>query len=137
MKKIALLLFIAFCILSFGTYYYIFIYSKNYHRQVDKETAIIISADSLSYYYTSNEKAANALYLNKALRITGKIIAIETNQQGAQSITLGNETSFNNVYVTLTSKSTTPLQVGTFLTIQGLCTGTLTDVIITEAIIIK
>ncbi len=137
MKKLIIIIATIICILSLGFYYYVFIYSKNNHRQVDKETAIIISADSLSYYYISNEKAANALYLNKALRITGKIISIDTNQQGAQTITLGNETSFNNVYVTLTSKSTSPLKVGALLTIQGLCTGSLSDVIITEAIIIN
>ncbi|MEY4058104.1 MAG: tRNA anti-like, partial [Bacteroidota bacterium] len=68
-KIIIVIAFIA--AIAFSAYYYIFIYSSNNHRQVQYETAIAITSDSLVAKYQADEKLANSLYLNKALAVTG------------------------------------------------------------------
>ena len=120
---------------AFGGYYYVFVYSKTHHRNVQSEKGIVIVADSLSAQFQANEKEANSKYLNKAIQVTGIIVSIDKNQEGKITVIIGRADSFSNVSVTLIS--TTPLtqKVGETITIKGVCTGALSDVIITEGVV--
>jgi len=119
--------------IAFSAYYYIFIYSSNNHRQVQSETAIAITSDSLVAKYQADEKLANSLYLNKALAVTGNLLSIDKNQEGNTTLVIGRSDSFSNVSVTLTNNAPITQKVGTPITIKGLCTGALSDVVITDA----
>jgi len=119
--------------ISFSVYYYIFIYSSNNHRQVQSETAIAITSDSLVSKYQADEKLANSLYLNKAVAVTGNLLSIDKNQEGKTTLVIGHSDSFSNVSVTLTNNAPITQKVGTPITIKGLCTGALSDVVITDA----
>jgi hypothetical protein len=120
---------------ALGGYYYVFVYSKTHHRNVQSEKGIVIVADSLSAQFQANEKEANSKYLNKAIEVTGIIVSIDKNQEGKITVIIGRADSFSNVSVTLIS--TTPLtqKVGETITIKGVCTGALSDVIITEGVV--
>ena len=120
---------------AIGGYYYVFVYSKTHHRNVQSEKGLAIISDSLSAQFQANEKNANTLYLNKALTVTGTILSIDKNQEGKITILLGHADSFSNVSVTLIS--TTPIiqKIGETITIKGVCTGALSDVIITEGVV--
>ena len=96
MKKI-LFAFIAIAIIVLGGYYYVFVYSKEHHRNVQSENAIIIQADSLSAAYQQNEKNANSLYLNKAVEVSGKILSIAKNQEGKTTLIIGSADAFSKI----------------------------------------
>jgi hypothetical protein len=134
MKKIILVIAVLATIFC-GGYYYTFIYSKNHHRDAQSEKAIIISADSLISAYQKNEQAANSLYLNKAVEVTGTIISINKDQAGHTTILLGNTESFSNVSVTLLSTNAITKNIGELATVKGVCTGNLSDVIINEGVL--
>jgi hypothetical protein len=119
----------------FGVYYYIFIYSSNNHRQVQSETGIIITADSLVAKYQADEKLANSLYLNKAVVVTGNLLSIDKNQEGKTTLVIGRSDSFSNVSVTMISTAPITQKVGESITIKGLCTGALSDVVITDGVV--
>jgi len=119
--------------IAFSAYYYIFIYSSNNHRQVQSETAIAITSDSLVAKYQADEKLANSLYLNKAVAVTGNLLSIDKNQEGKTTLVIGRSDSFSNVSVTLTNNAPITQKVGAPITIKGLCTGALSDVVITDA----
>jgi len=74
-KIIIVIAFIA--AIAFSAYYYIFIYSSQNHRQVQSETAVAITSDSLVAKYQADEKLANSLYLNKAVAVTGNLLSID------------------------------------------------------------
>lgn len=59
--------------IAFGVYYYVFVYSSQHRRQVQSETGILITADTLVAKYQADEKLANSLYLNKAVVVTGNL----------------------------------------------------------------
>lgn len=134
MKKIIYIL-IAIILVAGSAYYYTFIYSKNHHRNAQEETGIVISSDSLVAAYQTNETEANKKYLNKAVEVTGSIISINKDQTNHITVVLGKADAFSNVAITLTN--TTPIQnkIGEVITIKGVCTGNLSDVIITEGVI--
>jgi hypothetical protein len=122
-------------ITALGGYYYVFVYSKTHHRNVQSEKGIVIQADSLSAAYQADEKNANALYLNKAVEISGTILSIDKNQEGKITLIIGRADSFSNVSVTLISTAPITQKVGEAITIKGVCTGALSDVIVTEGVV--
>lgn len=121
--------------IAFSAYYYIFIYSIQNHRQVQSEAAIVISSDSLVAQYQTDEKLANSLYLNKAVEVTGILLSKDKNQEGKTTLVIGRSDSFSNVSVTMLSSAPITQQVGTPITIKGLCTGSLSDVVITDGVV--
>ena len=121
--------------IAFSVYYYIFIYSSNNHRQVQSETGIVITADSLVAKYQADEKLANSLYLNKAVVVTGNLLSIDKNQEGKTTLVLGRSDSFSNVSITMSSNLPIAQKVGESITIKGLCTGALSDVVITDGVV--
>lgn len=118
--------------IAFSIYYYVFVYSSQHRRQVQSETGIIITADSLVAKYQADEKLANSLFLNKAVVVTGQIISIDKNQEGKITLVLGHTDSFSNVSITMNSSAPITQKVGETITIKGLCTGALSDVVITD-----
>jgi len=121
--------------IAFSVYYYIFIYSSNNHRQVQSETGIVITSDSLVAKYQADEKLANSLYLNKAVVVTGNLLSIDKNQEGKTTLVLGRSDSFSNVSITMSSNLPIAQKVGESITIKGLCTGALSDVVITDGVV--
>jgi len=132
-KIISIIAFIA--AIAFSAYYYIFVYSSNNHRQVQSETGIIITSDSLVAKYQADENLANSLYLNKAVVVTGVLLSIDKNQEGKTTLVIGRTDSFSNVSVTMISNSPITQKVGSPITIKGLCTGALSDVVITDGVV--
>jgi DNA/RNA endonuclease YhcR with UshA esterase domain len=138
MKKIIQYVLAIIIVVAIGGYYYVFIYAKNHHRNIQTETAISITADSLSAQFQADEKKANSLYLNKAIIVKGTVLSVEKNQQGQVMIMLGNAGAFSNVSVTMAANTTAPIiTVGETVTIKGVCTGALSDVVITDGAIIN
>ena len=121
--------------IAFGIYYYVFVYSSQHRRQVQSEIGIAISADSLVAKYQADEKLANSLYLNKAVVVTGNLLSIDKNQEGKTTLVIGRSDSFSNVSITLTNNAPIAQKVGESITIKGLCTGALSDVVITDGVV--
>ena len=136
-KKILIPFLIITLIAAGAIYYYVFVYSIQNHRNIIKEEAIIVVADSLIQVYSDNEISANAKYLNKVLEIKGILIDTATNQQQALTLTMGDKNSLSFVYVTLNSLPTFTFKLGDSVKVKGVCAGLLSDVVINDAVLIK
>ena len=121
--------------ITFGVYYYVFVYSSQHRRQVQSEIGIAITSDSLVAKYQADEKLANSLYLNKAVVVTGNLLSIDKNQEGKTTLVIGRSDSFSNVSITMSSNLPIAQKVGESITIKGLCTGALSDVVITDGVV--
>ena len=121
--------------IAFGVYYYVFVYSSQHRRQVQSETGIVITSDSLVAKYQADENLANSLYLNKAVVVKGNLLSIDKNQEGKTILVIGRTDSFSNVSVTMISTAAIIQKVGESITIKGLCTGALSDVVITDGVV--
>jgi hypothetical protein len=134
MKKIIYIL-ASILLIASAVYYYTFVYAKNHHRDAQSEIAIIISADSLNAAYQNNEQAANKLYLNKAIEVSGTILNINKDQAGHATLLIGKADAFSTVAVTLNSTEAISKKIGDLATVKGVCTGYLSDVIINEGVL--
>lgn len=123
---------IAICATS--TWYYIFQYSKTHHRNVESERAVVVTAAHLVKDYETNEKAANAKYLNKAVELKGVILSHKKDLSGNNTVIIKSGEAFSNVFCTL--KPGITLGRDSVVEVKGFCTGFLSDVVLSEAIVV-
>jgi hypothetical protein len=103
------------------------------HRDPATEQSIKVSSIELFKAFESNEIEANKLYLDKVLEVNGKITEVTTNQNGIPVVALETENVLFGVRCTMNNIESVA-KVGETVSIKGICTGYLSDVIITNAI---
>ena len=104
-------------------------------RDVAEEIAIVVDAQNLLSAYETNTNNANALYLDKALEVTGVVSEIAKNQQNKPVVSLKTNSPLAGVRCTM--KDDVKLSVGEKVTIKGRCTGYLMDVTMIDCYIQK
>ena len=116
----------------------IYLYNKP-HRNVIAETGIPISATELYAKFTSNEGQANQAYLNKVLQVSGQVLAIKSNATAGKVVILNTGDPLFGVACTLNLQETTvhPVQPGEKITVRGICTGYLSDVVLTNSYLVN
>lgn len=106
------------------------------HRDPLSEASIKISATELFRSYENDEAGANGLYLDKVLEVRGEIAEITTNQELIPIVSLETENPMFGVRCTMES-STINVKPGDSVTIKGICTGYLSDVVIIKATLVE
>ena len=124
-------------LISISIWYYVFVYSKTHHRNVADEKGTTVEAAAIVKAFQTNETSANAAYLNKAVEIKGKFSEIKQDQSGNTTITIKSDDTFSNVFCTLKAGTSFQATKDSIVTIKGICTGFLSDVVINEAIVVK
>lgn len=135
-KKILISLIAIFVISAFCIWYYVFQYSKTHHRKVETENAIKVTPDQIVKAYQNNEQAANKSYLNKTIQLTGLIAKRDKDQAGHITLTIKSSDPFTNVFCTLKSSVSISTR-DSLITIKGICSGFLSDVVLNDAIIVN
>src|SRR5271156_5344975 len=100
-KKI--LIIISFLALMGGyTGYYLW---NKPHKKVENMEAINITSETLSKEYNENEKVADAMYLNKAIEISGTVNQIDKNLDGGTMIIFESLDSLSSIQCSMREKS--------------------------------
>ncbi len=99
------------------------------HRNVEAAKALKVDAAKLTTDYENNELRANQEYLDKVIDVTGEINEATKNQKGETVFTLKG-TDMGGVICTLEGDAPAEIKSGTAVTIKGICTGYLTDVVL-------
>lgn len=115
------------------------LYNKPHTDVLASKPDYEVSAKDIIDDFSQNEAGANQKYLDKIIQIEGKIKDINTTD-GNTVITLSSENSPKNILCTMEpseNKKTFGLKNGQKITIKGICTGFLFDVIIVRAVIVN
>jgi hypothetical protein len=118
-----------------GVWFFVFYAPTHFKRDVADEKGIPLTAAALVKAYQENEPNANALYLDKPLEIKGEISETKVDQVGNTTLSLKSEDAFASVFCTL-KKADPSLKPGQTVTVKGICTGFLSDVVLKDAIIV-
>ena len=135
-KRLFLGAFLLAIVAFTGVWFFVFYKPTHFKRNVADEKGITVTAAALVKAYQGNESAANTAYLDQSLEIKAEITEIKTDQTGNTTITLKSDDALAGVLCTL-KNSDNSLKVGQTITIKGICTGFLSDVVLKDAIIIK
>ena len=129
MTIVAVLLIVALCI-RIGVYKY----NEAQPDTSDIQADVQISAMAIMETYESNEPHANDLYLNKYVDVTGTIAKIVTDEKC--SLYLKTNSMLGFVIAELSDCSiTSDIREGSSVTVRGLCSGYLSDVILVRSVL--
>ena len=107
------------------------------HRDVTTEKAVSISAQAIFDAFKTDEAAANKLYLDKAIQLSGEVLDVNTNQEGK---TVVNFKTNDPLFVINCTFKTNPgaLKAGDTINFKGICTGYIPDanVVINEGVLV-
>lgn len=104
------------------------------HRNVDEAKGTAVTAAQLITDYETNEADANGKYLDKVLEVTGEITEVSKNQKAETVITLKGSV-MGGIICTLEGTAAIEVKPATTVTIKGICTGYLTDVVLVRAMV--
>ena len=112
----------------------LYLYNKP-PRNVADETGIPVSATELYSKFTSNEPKANQVYLNKVLQVSGQVLEVKNSTSAGKVVVLNTGDPMFGVACTLSNVEIPARQVkpGEKITIKGICTGYLSDVVLTNS----
>jgi hypothetical protein len=104
-----------------------------------EEPIYYMDASSLFSEYVANKESADEKYLHKRLQVNGTISEMAVNNHGLVSVSLtGGKTSFGIVCAIHESDTTSikKKNVGDKITIKGICTGIVLDVMLMDCYVI-
>lgn len=106
------------------------------HRDPSREVGIKVEAIKLFADFQTDEAQANNMYLGKTLEVNGVVTEIAENQEQSLILVLESGDPIFGVRCTLTASDYRP-EVGESVTVKGICTGYLSDVVINSAHLVK
>lgn len=137
MKKLLLILIPA--LIGIAAYYGYHEYNRKAVPVEELKAVNIFTPDDLYNEFKNNEGEANRRYLNKPVEVLGKVIATNVSDKGIITVELESGDPMGVVSCeldpTATHATTKPI-VQDNLRIKGICTGYLTDVILTRCVIL-
>ncbi len=105
------------------------------HRDIGSEEAVAtLSADELFAAFDEDEAAANAIYLDRVVEVSGVVDEVTKDAEGNTVVILKAETAMmGGVSATLDSSiDKTGTIAGDLFRVKGRCTGMLMDVVLTN-----
>ncbi|MBS1771553.1 MAG: hypothetical protein JST82_01745 [Bacteroidetes bacterium] len=88
------------------------------HEKVEDASAVVVSAVDLCSAYAKDEKAADSIYRNKALEISGEVSEVKMNQDGNSAVTLKSNDELVSVQCTMRDKGV-KVEAGKTVVIKG------------------
>ncbi len=122
-----------------GTLISMSLYNKPHTDVAKSSPNISLASKTLLDDFENDENLANSKYLEQIIQVSGTISELSVSK-GKGIVTLGNKDSFGNIMCHLSAKENekmTALEKGQSITIKGICTGYLMDVILVKCVIIN
>lgn len=110
-------------------------YTKK-HRMIEQETYTSTRATELFKAFEENESSANTKYLNQVIEVSGILSEVLANQEGNTVAILKSDDPLFGISCTLEHPAT-DLSAGDSIVVKGVCTGYLSDVVLTHCVLIK
>jgi tRNA_anti-like len=128
MKQIKILILLIFILALLGSSYaWFFVWNKP-QQNVKSATAIPVQATVLFSEYSSNEKNANTKYIDKIVEVSGKVSTVSKNSEGKTVVLLQTDDLMFGVNCTM--EEDVEIKEGEAVSLKGICTGYLTDVVL-------
>jgi hypothetical protein len=109
-------------------------YNKPHRDLTNAAADFTLSATELFAGYEADEAAANTKYLDQVIRVKGTIMAINTDEAGQTSLTLDAGGLMGGVICQMDPALEIIFAEGQEVTLNGLCTGMLMDVVLVRCV---
>jgi hypothetical protein len=135
-KKLILLIAAIGLVAGISIAYYL--YNKPHQSVADETPAFIMDAPALVSEYDANEKLANQKYLGKIIEVHGIISEKLRDNTGKYNVTLqgADIAGIGCEFEPKAQQSVSKLKMGQQVTIKGICSGVLMDVVMVDCIVV-
>jgi hypothetical protein len=99
-----------------------------------------LQASELVNEFDQDETSASAKYIDKVVEVTGPVATIEITSDSTMNLTLANEDQMSGVICTfhgITNPPSIEIKEGEIITVRGVCSGMLMDVLLNDCVIAK
>jgi predicted RNA-binding protein with PUA domain len=134
-NKLVVVIAILIVITGFIAYQIVFEENKLDVSEIKAEHKI--SANELFQKFENNENLANKSFLGKVIEVTGIISEIQKNQNNETLAIFRNDNEIFGVTCTFKQNEKIMLKPGDKVAIKGTCQGFLTDVVLTNCILVN
>jgi hypothetical protein len=127
-----------FCVI--GLLIGLYLFNKKDPNLIKVKPDYIIDVSSLVNEFTQDENSASAKYVDKVLEVKGPVLAIEPTSDSTMNVTLSAENQMTGVICSfrdVTDTSSQNLKQGEIVTIRGVCSGMLMDVLLNNCVMVK
>lgn len=127
-------------LLAAAGYYAYTEYNRVNPDLASSDADMTITASELSRIYTENEEAGNKQYLNKVLRVKGMLRSVEKDNSGDITLMLEGTDPLSGIACQLDARhhaDTAKAKMDSSITVQGVCTGLLTDVVLVRCVVLQ
>ena len=120
-----------------GVGYGLYEYFRTNAQTADLDANVKISAVDLYNAFTDNETLADSLYLMQVIQVTGKVVDIKEDTSGTIILLDGGNGMFGiSCSLQKTDEEVKKVEKDSEITIKGICTGMLMDVVLTRCVIV-
>ncbi|MCB0560905.1 MAG: hypothetical protein H6573_19535 [Lewinellaceae bacterium] len=115
-----------------------FMYNKPHQNMEKAEADMTLESTALFSAFEANEAEANEKYLDKVIKISGTVKEVNTDEEGNISLTLESGNELFGVICqmdNLTKQEKTDFKIGEQVTLKGICTGMLMDVVLVRCVV--
>jgi len=134
MKK---LLYILITLLVIAVIAYFIVLNLPKASSKNKDASFKIEANDLYSEFQANEVLANKKYIGKTIEISGSIMDMDRDKQGATVLYIDADAGINGLLCTMEMNQKAKFEVGQEVTLKGLCSGYLQDVVLNKCVLIK
>ena len=116
------------------------LYNKPHKNVAAAESDFTVAAPALLQAFETNEAEANKKYLDKVVQVKGTIKTISEEEPDSYTITLDAGNDMSGIICTVPKnqlKGPLKYQAGQPITLKGICTGMLMDVVLVKCVIIE
>jgi hypothetical protein len=134
------ILIIAVLLGSIGVIIGIYLYNKKDPDLSKVKADFVLQVSELVNEFNQDENSASAKYIDKVLEVKGPVSAIESASDSTMNIYLNAENQMSGVNCSFddVSGTTSPdFQKGDIITVRGVCTGMLMDVLLNNCVVVK
>ena len=133
MRYVKILLLIAAIGAATGFY----LYNKPVKSTSSRSVELTVKSDELFNEFSGDENIANGKYLDLVVAVNGTVTNIEQ-EDGMQVITLNTASDMFGVICKMeVSENDKTVKTGDVITVKGICTGMLMDVVMVRCVIVN
>ena len=140
-RKTILYSFITVIVILAGLCFFAFReYNRKHVDVAEKPAAYTLSSADFIKAFSTDEKAANSLYLDKVVAINGTVKSVDKDERSSITVILNDAGSMSSVRCSIDSmhnEETENLVSGSKVTVKGVCTGYNADELLGSDVILN
>jgi hypothetical protein len=118
----------------------LYMYNKKNPDLSKVKADYVLQVSQLINEFNQDETSANAKYIDKVVEVTGPVASIETTSDSTMNVTLADKNQMSGIICTfhgIADPASIETKEGEIITVRGVCSGMLMDVLLNDCVIVR